>query len=470
VTVVTADISNLGAVETAEAVRSRKLTARRMASATLERIARHNPRLNAYTSIHGDEMLERAERIDRAIARGEDPGPLTGSVFGAKDLFDIAGHRTTAGASLRANTPAAREDAAAVAALRASGALLAGSQNMDEFAYGFSTENAHSGPTRNPHDTIRVAGGSSGGSAAAVAAGLCSVALGSDTNGSVRVPASFCGIYGLKPTYGRLSRRGIFPFVHSLDHVGVFARSAADLAAVYDALQVDDPRDPDQARRPFERVSWQIDKHYAPSIAPLGGYFREAAQPDTLKVLDEIAAHLGAGPEVLLPEVERARSAAFCLTAAEGGSLHLNDLRSHPQLYDHAVRDRLIAGAMLPAGLVQRAQRFRRWFRDRVAEIFENVDVLVSLTTPFPAQPIGQATIPMGGKELSIRANAGLYTQPISFIGFPALNVPLVGRGDLPIGLQLIARPWNEAALFQIARQLERAGICSAARPTDLAS
>lgn len=464
-----ADLANLGAVETADAVRNRKLSARRVAAAALKRISRYNPALNAYTSVHGDEMLRRADEIDRTIGRGDDVGPLAGSVLGVKDLFDIAGHRTTAGAQLRAGAPVANEDAAALAALRAAGGILAGSHNMDEFAYGFSTENAHSGATRNPHDVTRVAGGSSGGSAAAVAAGLCAIALGSDTNGSVRVPAAFCGVYGLKPTFGRLSRRGVFPFVHSLDHVGVFARSVTDLAAAYDALQVPDARDPDQARRAPEAVSGLLAQAGKLRIAPLGGYFREAAQPDMLAALDDVASQIGAREEVCLPEADKARSAAFCLTAAEGGSLHLPDLRAHPQLYDHAVRDRLIAGAMLPAGLVQRAQRFRHWFRDRVAELFSKVDVLISLTTPFPSQPIGRVTIPIGGKELSIRANAGLYTQPISFIGFPALSVPLTRRGDLPVGLQLIARPWNEAALFQCAYQLERAGVCAAAKPTDLA-
>ncbi|MDP3740452.1 MAG: AtzE family amidohydrolase [Hyphomonadaceae bacterium] len=465
-----ADLADLGVREIAAEVHRNRLTAEAVTVAALDRIARLNGKLNCYTRIDSEEAIAAARATDKAIARGDDPGPLAGATFGAKDLFDIAGHTTTAGAALRANAPPAEEDAAAVSALRTSGATLLGSQNMDEFAYGFTTDNAHTGPTRNPHDITLIAGGSSGGSAAAVAAGLCAGAIGTDTNGSVRVPAAFCGVFGLKPTYTRLSRRGTFPFVHSFDHIGCFARNTPDLAALYDALQVADSRDPAQARRSADPSLPSLDEPEPDlRIATLGGYFRESATPDVLAALDAVAEALGAIRSIELPETERARSAAFCLSAAEGGSLHLHDLRTQPQLYDFAVRDRLIAGAMLPAGLIMRAQRFRRWFRDRVADIFETTDILLAPAAPFPAQPIGQPTIRMGRGDLSVRANAGLYTQPISFIGLPVVVAPLLARGQPPRGVQLIGPPWSEARLLRMARRLELAGLCVPARPSELA-
>jgi AtzE family amidohydrolase len=463
------DLADLGVLQTATAVRSGRLTAEEVATAALARIERLDNRFNCFTRIDVEDALKAARRTDRALKRGYDPGPLAGVPFGAKDLFDVAGETTTAGARLREHAPPAGEDAAAVARLKRAGGSLLGSQNMDEFAYGFTTENEHTGATRNPHDTTRIAGGSSGGSAASVAAGLCAGAIGSDTNGSVRVPAAFCGVFGLKPTFGRLSRRGVFPFVHSFDHVGCFARSAGDLAALYDALQGRDPRDAAQADREVEPALPGLNARDGKlRVGILSGYFHESAAPEVLEAVEHVAEALGATEEVELPEVDRARSAAFVLSAAEGGSLHLDNLQRHPQHYDHAVRDRLIAGAMMPAGLVLRAQRFRRWFRDAVRPLFREYDVLLAAATPFPAQPIGQKTIRMARGELSVRANAGLYTQPISFIGLPVVVAPLTAPGRMPLGVQLIGAPWTEARLIRTARRLERDGVARVRLPTEL--
>jgi AtzE family amidohydrolase len=462
------EITDLGPLQLSAAVRDRRLTAEAITRATLERIETHNAAINAYTRLYAEDALMAAWTTDRAIAAGRDPGPLAGATFGAKDLYDVAGKITTAGAKLRANAAPASADAFVVAALKRAGATLLGHQNMDEFAYGFSTENAHSGPTHNPHDRSRLAGGSSGGSAASVAAGLASAAIGSDTNGSIRVPAAFCGVFGLKPTFGRLSRHGVFPFVHSLDHVGPFARTAADLAALYDVMQGADPLDPGQAHRSIEPALPGIADANGLRIAALGGYFRETGTSEALAAVDVVGQALGASAKVELPEAHRARSAAFCLSAAEGGSLHLADLSERFSEYDPNVGLRLAAGAMLPAGLVMRAQRFRRWFRDATAETFSRFDVLLAPATPFAAPPIGQAMIEIGGKSMSVRANAGLYTQPISFIGLPVVAVPINAPGQLPVGVQLIGPPWSEARLLALAHRLELAGVVKARLPSEL--
>ncbi|MEM6733302.1 MAG: AtzE family amidohydrolase, partial [Myxococcota bacterium] len=388
--------------------------------------------------------------------------------FGAKDLFDVRGRRTRAGSVLREHAEPAAEDSAAVSFLRGAGSVLLGHQNMDEFAYGFTTENVHTGPTRNPHDRTRVAGGSSGGSAAATAAGMCHVALGSDTNGSVRVPASFCGLFGLKPTFSRVSRRGVFPFVHSLDHVGAFARHANDLAAVFDALSTRDPRDPGQTTRTDPPALPTLEDEETSRIAVLGGFFERGATPAATGALRRVAEALGATETVEVSGVEQARSAAFVLSGAEGGSLHLPMLREQADAYDPAVRDRLLAGATLPAHWLLRAQRFRRVFRDRFTRLFDQFDILLAPATPFTAPRIGETTIELRGEEVSVRANAGLYTQPLSFIGVPIVVVPVWPTEKMPIGVQLIGAPWSEAALLRAAHRLETLGTSTCKQPGDL--
>ncbi|WP_312837227.1 amidase family protein, partial [Pantoea sp.] len=227
-----------------------ELSAREVAQQTLAAIERQNPALNAWTEVTAQRMLAEADRLDAQRLRGEPLPGLAGIPYAVKNLFDVAGHTTLAGASLFSDRSAARQDAWAVGKLNRSGALLSGMLNMDAYAYGFTTENSHYGATRNPRDLTRIAGGSSGGSAAAVAAGLVPFSLGTDTNGSIRVPASLCGVFGLKPTFGRLSRSGTHPFVASLDHIGPFARRSEDLAQVYDCLQGRDAGDAFQADRP----------------------------------------------------------------------------------------------------------------------------------------------------------------------------------------------------------------------------
>src|SRR5438876_3510602 len=234
------------------AVRARRLTARDVMAAALDGIELRDGALNCFTLVRRDAALAEAATIDARIAAGRDPGPLAGVPFAAKNRFDIAGATTVAGSTIHADHAPATRDAFAVAALRQAGAVLVGATNMDEYAYGFSTENAHYGPTRNPHDPTRIAGGSSGGSAAAVAAGLVPLALGTDTNGSIRVPAALCGVFGLKPTFGRVSRAGVVPLAWSFDHVGPFPRHVADLATAFDPIQGPDPTDQVCAERQAE--------------------------------------------------------------------------------------------------------------------------------------------------------------------------------------------------------------------------
>ncbi|MET0444642.1 MAG: AtzE family amidohydrolase [Pseudorhodoplanes sp.] len=462
--VFTADGEWRQASDISRAVASGHTTALEVVDAALARIERHNPVLYAFTDITADRARAKARALDGAIAKGESVGPLAGVPFAVKNLFDIEGVVTRAGSKINRDGQPAGRDAALVQRMEAAGAVLVGALNMGEYAYDFTGENIHDGSSRNPHDVARMTGGSSGGSGGAVGGALVPIALGSDTNGSIRVPASFCGIFGLKPTYGRLSRARTFPFVPSLDHLGPFARRVEDLACAYDAMQGSDLDDAACAARPVEHVSSLIAKGIdGLRIATAGGYFQTNLTPEAKEAVAAIADALGATAVAEFPEADRARAAAFLISTVEGASLHLDRLRSRAADFDPAVRDRLFAGAMVPAALVDRAQKFRRWYRDRVLDVFRDVDVIVAPATPFTAPTLGQATCELDGVERPVRTSIGLHTQPISFIGLPVVVVP-VPRAPMPIGVQIITAPWREDIGLRVAWHLQQAGAIAAPR------
>ena len=455
------------ALTIAARVRAGEVTARTVAEAALSRIAGRNAEVNAFTAVLAERALAAADAVDARIAAGADPGPLAGVPYAAKNLFDLAGLPTLAGSRIRRTAPPAMRDAFLVRRMDAAGAVCIGALNMDEFAYGFTTENSHDGPCRNPHDPSRIAGGSSGGSGAAVAAGLVPLSLGTDTNGSIRVPASLNGLFALKPTYGRLSRHGAFPFVAALDHVGPFARSVADLAAAYDALQGPDEEDDHQAPRPLETVSPQLGGGCGGlRVARLGGWFGRQQSEAARRAVMSVADGLGASAEVEWAMAEAARSAAFIITASEGAALHLPTLRTRLEEYEPLTQDRLLAGALIPAAWVVQAQRVRSKARRSMRAVMEDWDILLAPATPVPATTIGQETLVLDGAELPLRPSMGLFTQPISGIGLPVLTVPVQGaEGVLPIGVQLIGKPWTEGLLVRAAAALEASGVCAAPVP-----
>jgi len=451
--------------EIARAVAAREQNAVSVTDAALEGIERLNPKLNAFTDVLAKRARIKARALDQARQGGRRLGPLAGVPFAVKNLFDIEGLPTRAGSKINRRHPNARRDATLIERLEAAGAVLVGGLNMGEYAYDFTGENVHDGPARNPHDLARMTGGSSSGSGGAVAGGMVPIALGSDTNGSIRVPASFCGIFGLKPTYGRLSRARTFPFVASLDHVGPLARNVRDLALSYDAMQGHDPEDPVCADRPLEPVAAHLGRGTdGLRMAIAGGYFRRGLYAEARQAMERVAKALGVDREIEIPEAERARSAAYVITATEGAALHLERLRRQARDFDPAVRDRLIAGALVPAALIAHAQKFRRWYRERVLELFRQVDVILAPATPCAAPAIGQQTFVLDGVEMPLRPNIGIHTQPISFIGLPVVAVP-VPLKPLPIAVQIIAAPWREDVAFAVAATLELAGVAAAPRP-----
>jgi AtzE family amidohydrolase len=459
----TIDFAQADAIAIASAVRKGEVSASAVVKAALDRIAAQDADLNSFTDVLRESASTDAAQVDEAIAAGQDPGLLAGVPFAVKNLFDIAGLTTLAGSKINQDLPVATRDAKVITALKQAGAILVGALNMDEYAYGFTTENSHYGDCHNPHDLSRMAGGSSGGSAAAVAGGLVPLSLGSDTNGSIRVPASLCGIFGLKPTYGRLSRAGVYLFCNSLDHVGPFARSVRDIAASFDVMQGSDRADPVCTTRSPEFCLPQLDRGIdGLRIAVADGYFAKGGEPEAFAAVEQVAQALGTQQRVTIPEAHRARAAAYLVTASEGSNLHFERLKTRPQDFDPATRDRFLAGAMIPNSWYLQAQRFRHWYRDRVMELFQTVDVILAPTTPCAAPKLGQATMLLDGAEVLTRPNLGMFTQPLSFIGLPVLSVPIQRPDALPLGVQLIAAPYNEALLLRTAARLEAQGIVAA--------
>ena len=452
-----------GVAATAAAVRGGERSAVEMVRAALSRIAAHDDVINAFTAVTGERALADAAAVDARRAAGRDPGPLAGVPLAVKNLYDVAGLATVAGSRIDRARPPASRDAALVRRLTGQGAILIGALNMDEYAFGFSTENSHYGATHNPHDTDRIAGGSSGGSAAAVAAFLVPLTLGSDTNGSIRVPAALCGVFGLRPTFGRLSRAGMRLFASSLDVGGPFAASVADLALAYDALQGPDPDDPACAAREPEPVVPALRQGIAGvRIAVAGGYFAGQGAAEAFVAVERLAQALGVTQRIELPAAGLARAAAMIVTAVEGAELHLPDLKSRAAEFDPKTRGRFLAGALVPGAWYSHAQRFRRWYCNKLSALFRDVDVVLAPATPYPAFPIDQATIDVGGQKVSAAGHLGVFTQPLSFAGLPTLCAPLAEPGPLPLGAQIVAAPWREDLVFRVAAAAEKIGVLAA--------
>ncbi|MYL98459.1 AtzE family amidohydrolase [Novosphingobium sp. FGD1] len=439
------------AIAMAAQVRSGQTTAVTLCGRALDRAEALGRERSGFTRLLRKRAMLRAAAVDKLVEAGLDPGPLAGVPFGVADLFDVAGEITTAGSRTRLAAAFASRDAKAIALLEAAGAVLVGTQNMDELGYGFVTMNAHYGTTFNPHDNARVSGGAAGGSAVAVATGTVPISLAFDTNGSLRVPAALTGVIGLKPTYGDLPRDGVYPFVESLDVVGALGRDLDDLALVRTVLREGAPERSDTLRGEiaFGRLlSWFDDNISEEMRAPLDAFWSRLGR---------------IGFE--LPHSEIARAAASVIIAAEGASLHRPALEADPMQFEPPVRDRMLAGLLLPSDDYLAAQRFRSWIQGRLRRQFELADVLFTPAAPGFAPLISDPVMTFEGKSIPARSHLGIYTQPISLMGLPALVLPLAGDLAMPLGIQLISAAGHEPLLFRAARQLIEKGLCAVPAP-----
>jgi aspartyl-tRNA(Asn)/glutamyl-tRNA(Gln) amidotransferase subunit A len=449
--------------EAGAALRSRGVSAVELTRAALERIERLDPQLNAFLRLTGEAALAQARQADAELAAGNDRGPLHGIPIALKDLFLTRGVRTTGGSKVYESF-VPEVDSAVGEKLAAAGAVMMGKLNMHELAYGITSSNPHFGPVRNPWNTAHIPGGSSGGSGAAVAAGMVFMAMGSDTGGSIRIPASFCGTAGIKPTYGRVSRYGTLPLGYSLDHMGPLTRTVRDSALVLNAIAGHDRRDPASSRRAV------------PEFVPEDGcsirglrigiptefYFDrlDAEVEAAVRGVGLQAEGLGAILKpVQVPDIPGLNAVARVTLLAEASAV-LEPFLKDRTLFGADVLALLDQGRLVPATDYVNAQRLRRRFRRQFDALWEEVDCLLTPATPAPAPRIGDTTVRLGGEDEDVRLAATRLVRGINPLGLPALSMPcgITGAG-LPIGLQLVGRAFDEATLLRAGAALEDAGV-----------
>ncbi len=448
-------------LEAARLMRSGKTTSVELTRECLDRIKRLQPRLNAFLTITAETAIDRARLMDQELAAGFDRGPLHGIPIALKDVFCTKGVRTTCGSILFADHVPVY-DAAVAERLDEAGAVLLGKTNMHELAYGITSTNPHFGPVRNPWQPEHVPGGSSGGSGAAVAAGLAFMAMGSDTGGSIRIPASFCGTVGLKPTIGRVSRRGVMPLDFTLDHMGPLTRTVRDAAVTLNAIAGHDPRDESSSREPVE--------DYLPAAdvslrglrigVPENFYFEQADVEVARAVRSTIAlaGDLGAATiPVTVPDIAAINTVGRIILLVEASAVMEVHLSNRAQ-FGEDVLALLDQGRLIPATDYVQAQRLRRLAQEEFRELWKIVDCLAMPTTPSPAPRIGESTATVGGLTEDVRLAATRLVRAFNVLGLPALSMPCgFGRGNLPLGLQIVGPPFREKRILRVGAALEDA-------------
>jgi aspartyl-tRNA(Asn)/glutamyl-tRNA(Gln) amidotransferase subunit A len=464
------DVCLLDITELAPRLRSKEISPVEVTHAYLERIERLNPLLNTYIRVMADQTRNAARQAEKEIGGGRYSGPLHGVPIGIKDLFDVAGVPNTMGSKiLHDNIPAS--DATLVTRLKAAGAIILGKHNLHEFAFGITSENPHYGVVRNPWNTERVPGGSSGGTAAAVAASLCAAGIGSDTGASIRAPASFCGVVGLKPTYGRVSRAGGLPLAWSLDHPGPIARSVADCAVMLQAIAGSDPADTATVDEPVPDYSAGLGLGVQNlRVGVPREYFFEIIEPDVEQAVMAAIARLEAlgarVEEVSLPHVAHSQVAGNVIMSTEAASWHATWLAERASDYGHDVRARIRGGLLVRAVEYLSSQKIRSLVQQDFAAAFQRVDVVVGPSVPIVAPPIGRTFEPGGPLNLVPRAIANRATVPCNLSGMPAISVPCGFAVDgLPVGLQIMGPAFAEALVLRVAAAYEGATEWRTRRP-----
>jgi aspartyl-tRNA(Asn)/glutamyl-tRNA(Gln) amidotransferase subunit A len=458
------DPTELSVVEAGRLLRRRRLSSEELTHAYLDRIERLQPRLNAFVTVTRDLALQQARAADRELRAGRDRGPYQGIPIGHKDLFLTRGIRTTAGSRILARF-VPRKDATVVARLRDGGAVLLGKLQTHEFAYGALCDSPTFGPVRNPWDPARSPGGSSGGTAAALAARLVAAGTGSDTGGSIRIPAAWCGVVGLKPTYGRVSRAGLIPLAPTLDHAGPMGRRVEDVATLFEVITGADPGDPSTAGLPARGSVVRGLRRGVRGLV-LGvprEHFFERLDPevdrlvgDALRLLEGLGARL---EPVRLPRIGYAHPAALAIMLAEGTALHSRWFPSRADAYADDVRLMIELGMFVPGPDYVRALKARDLLRGEVdAALAGRVQALIVPTLPVPAVRHGESRVRIGDRTEAVRTAVWRLAHPFNITGHPALQVPVgFTRDELPVGMQIVGAPCDEATVFRVGAAYEAA-------------
>jgi aspartyl-tRNA(Asn)/glutamyl-tRNA(Gln) amidotransferase subunit A len=449
--------------EAGAAIRNGTVSSVELTTAALERIQRLDPQLNSFLNVTAGPALAQARKADEELAADHDRGPLHGIPIALKDLFLTRGIHTTAGSKIYEHF-VPEIDSAVGEKLAEAGTVLIGKLNMHELAYGITSANPHFGPVRNPWNTAHSPGGSSGGSGAAVAAGFVFAAMGSDTGGSIRIPASFCGTAGIKPTYGRVSRYGTFPLGYSLDHMGPLTRTVRDSALVLNAIAGHDPRDPASSRRPvpdfvpadgcsIRGVRIGVPKSFFFDRLDTGV---ESAVRAALALADKLGAEI---KPVSVPDIVALNAVARVTLLAEASAVHETHLEKRSQ-FGPDVLALLDQGRLVPATDYVNAQRLRRRLAREFNALWESMDCIVTPATPAPAPRIGETIVRLGGEDEDVRLAATRLVRGINPLGLPALSLPCgITESGLPVGLQIVGRAFDEAGILRVGAALEDAGV-----------
>ena len=460
------DLCYLTIAEAGRLYRQRKLSPVEVTQAYLDRIQALDPRVNAYITVDAEQAMASAHQAEAELAGGHDRGLLHGAPIAVKDLMNVKGLPTTAASRVRRDEPVATRDATVVARLKQAGAVLLGKLNLHEFAYGGPAQDSAYPIALNPWDTTRSPGGSSSGSAVATALGLAMGTLGTDTGGSIRTPACLCGVVGLKPTFGRVSRAGVIPLSWSLDHVGPLTRSVADAATLLECIAGYDESDPWSARAPIPdmwtglgdgvagvRIGLPRDLFFDPTHT----------HPEVLEAVEKavvVLRGLGATTtEVSIPLIHLDYAAGVLILFAEAYTHHERDLRERPELYGEGLRNRFRAGAFVTARDYLQAYRVRALLKHQFQRVFEQVDVLATPTMPQPAGPFHPA--PGGDGAWGPR-----ILRPFNMAGLPGITVPCgFSSQGLPMGLHIAGRPYDEPTVLRVAHAYEQATDWHTRRP-----
>ncbi len=448
----------------------RELSPVELVEAMLERISASNAELNAYITVTAELAIEQARRAEQEIAQGNRRGPLHGIPYAAKDLCFTAGVRTTAGSKIHADF-VPTYDATVVRRLREAGAVLIGKAGLHENAYGITSTNPHFGAVHNPWDLARIPGGSSGGSSAGLSAGLCSFSLGSDTGGSIRIPASFCSVTGLKPTFGRVSRYGVFPLGHTLDHVGPFTLTAADAWPVFAAMSGPDRHDQSTVERPLGEPRFATEPNLAGRRVgvPAKFYFDQidpevdAAVRKALVDLEALGAEI---VEVETPDIEEMNTIARLTLLAEATAVHVRTLDARPDDYGADQLALLDQGRFVTAVDYLNAQRRRRQLNAEFYRAMAGIDVLAAPAVAVLPARIGETNLTVSGVEHDVRLMTTRNARALNLTGLPILTLPCgFSRTSLPIGLQLVGKLFDEKGLLEVGQAYQQASDWHRRRP-----
>ena len=467
----TNNLTNLTAAEVVARIKGKTISAVEITKAHLERSEKTGKALNSWIKLDAEGALSTAQEIDAAIARGDDPGPMAGAPIGLKDLIDMEGLPTTAG-SIIDKENIADSDSLLARKIRSAGGVILGKLNLHEYAFGPTGHNPHYGDQKNPWDTERVTGGSSGGSGNSVATGQVSIAIGSDTGGSIRIPASLCGVIGHKPTHGLVTKSNCAPLSWSLDSFGPLARSAQDCALMMSAIAGHDPTDASSiAGNPpdfMTALSKPIEEF---RVGHAREYYEQRSEPAVAEAVNNLVEKLQElGAEVVdikIPDVESAFHAAAVLMVSEAAAVHEKNIRENAHDFDPAVLERIRPGFFIPATSYIQALRFREQWTKRICkEVFGEVDLVLSAATPIPAAWRSQSTGTVRGKEVEIRTLMISLTRLWNFLGGPSTAFPSgMSEEGLPLGAQIMGAPFSDHHTLAFVHQLEQRGVVKVEKP-----